>query len=377
MKTMRKQKSPPGHALRRIVPQGFKRASLAEQVAKSLRIKIHSGELRTVLPSERSLGAQMDASRPVIRQALHLLKEEGLLEIQRGSPAKILRSPPHKTGIKDRTPSRVILLLTDADFLLSPWSLQVLNELRRELSHQDYHLELAIEPELNRRNPEIKLRKLLDRYKAQNWILAGASEAVQKWFQKTPFHVIVMGNIFPSLHFPYVNDNLRAVTRHAAGVFLSRGHRHIAFLMRQRGSAGETDEEGGFLEAFVATPGTHGIVVRHRGQVEGIRRRLHEIFLKKSRATALLVSHAADTLVAMNWFLEKGIRVPGDVSLISFQWESFLERLRPLPAWYYTDPKVHARKLCRLIFHPVYQARSPRLLFPVFCQNETIRTLSA
>lgn len=348
----------------------FQRATLAEQLANALRESIRAGQLKKRLPPERALCEMLHASRPMIRQALHILREEGLLRIKQGHPAEVVRKASrHAVNVEKK---RVALLFANSGDLLSRWILMIIDELRRELYAQGFQFELLMEPGIGRKNPKALLQKLLDQHPASHWILAGTSAAVQEWFLERPLNVIMMGNSFPQFHLPFVNDDLRAVTRHAANVFRGLGHRHIVFLMREKGAAGEAEEEGGFREAFRSERDVHGLVVKHSGRVEQIRDRLAGIFSRQPRVTALLVSHAEDTLVAMNWFFEKGMSLPRDVSLISFQWESFLERLRPQPAWYYTDPKSHARKLCRLIFHPSQTKKSPRLLMPVFCKNGTV-----
>lgn len=353
----------------------FRRAALAEQLANALQESIRSGQLNKRLPPERTLCEMLNASRPVIRQALHILRDEGLLRIKRGQPAEIVRKVSRQgRGMEKK---RVMLLFANSVELLSHWGLIVVDEMRRELYAQGFQLELLMEPGIGRKNPKALLQKLIDQHHVSHWILAGTSAAVQEWFMERPLNVIVMGNSFPEFHLPFVNDDLRAVTRHAAHMFRGLGHRHIVFLMRDKGSAGEVEEEGGFLEAFHAGDDAQGFVVKHSGRVEQIRERLAGIFSRQPRVTALLVSHAEDTLVTMNWFFEKGMVLPRDVSLISFQWESFLERLRPQPAWYYTDPKNHARKLCRLIFHPSRSKKSPQLLLPVFYKNETVADLKA
>jgi len=79
-----------------------------------------------------------------------------------------------------------------------------------------------------------------------------------------------------------------------------------------------------------------------------------------------------DTLVVMTWFLEHGIRVPGEVSVISFQWESFLERVRPRPAWYRTDPAIHAIKLCRCLTRADQDCQGLSLIFPKFFKNDAL-----
>lgn len=337
---------------------------------ENLAEAIRSGRLSGRLPSERVLCDMLKASRPVVRRAMHTLRDEGILKITTGRPAEII-GPTRRVSVHGDK-KRVALLFIQPANSISQWSLMAVDEIRRGLSARGYQFELVVEPKASRGQPGKILPAVLARYSAHHWILAGASAAVQEWFREQPLNTITMGNAFPVTDLPFVNDDLRGVTRHAASVFLGLGHRRVAFLMRERGGAGEADEEAGFQEAFRSEREVTSLVLKHSGTVEQIRQRLRRAFSKQSKTTALLVSHAEDTLVALNWFWENGIRLPKDVSLISYQWESYLERLRPLPAWYYTDPKAHAKKLCRLIFNPPQDRKSPRLHIPIFYKNETL-----
>lgn len=67
------------------------RAERARQVADVLRQQITSGAfVGDVLPDERSLGYQLGASRNAVREALELLREEGLITRRRGIGTTVL-----------------------------------------------------------------------------------------------------------------------------------------------------------------------------------------------------------------------------------------------------------------------------------------------
>ena len=57
-----------------------------EEAAEQIAEKVRSGELRVGdrLPGERALAAQMEISRPTLREAIAVLVEAGLLTVQRG-----------------------------------------------------------------------------------------------------------------------------------------------------------------------------------------------------------------------------------------------------------------------------------------------------
>ena len=57
-----------------------------EEAADQIAEKVRTGELRTGdrLPGERSLAAQMEISRPTLREAVKVLVDAGVLEVRRG-----------------------------------------------------------------------------------------------------------------------------------------------------------------------------------------------------------------------------------------------------------------------------------------------------
>lgn len=376
MKSQRAERGSAGK--KRILGKGspagmeFRRLTLADQVAATLRRAIREGQFSESLPAERELCRMLYASRPVIRQALHILKNEGLLSIGSARSAGIVRRPRGVSGSGEA--GRVTLLFAEPRRIFTHWTLMVIDDLRRELHDRGFQFEVVVEPGLGRGDPRLRLEKLVRLHRSSHWILAGASRAVQEWFQANGGNVISMGNVWPGIKIPFVNDDQRGVARHATGVLLGFGHQAIVLLRRDEGSAGESIFEAGFHEAFSRSsrPGAQGIVFKHPGRLEALRDLLPRLFLRQPRPTGLIISHAEDALVVVNWMLEKKLRVPTDVSLISYQWQGFLEWVIPRPAWYFSDPKLHARKLCRLVLNPPQERKSPRMILPAFFNNGAV-----
>lgn len=67
--------------------EGFEALSLPESPAARIAARINSGEVRpgARLPSERTLAAELDVSRPTLREALHALQSAGLVVSRRKS----------------------------------------------------------------------------------------------------------------------------------------------------------------------------------------------------------------------------------------------------------------------------------------------------
>ena len=74
------------------------------QIADQLRTAIEAGELGPggQLPSERALMDECRAARGTVRQAIALLKSEGLIDIEHGRGAFVRRRPPIRRVAHDR-----------------------------------------------------------------------------------------------------------------------------------------------------------------------------------------------------------------------------------------------------------------------------------
>ena len=71
-----------------------RRPRLSDQVTAELERRILAGELEPggLLPAEPELGAELEVSRSVIRDAIRTLAARGLVEVRQGSGTRV--SPP-------------------------------------------------------------------------------------------------------------------------------------------------------------------------------------------------------------------------------------------------------------------------------------------
>ena len=69
------------------------RRRLTEEIAHQIEQLILSGELRVGdrLPPERELAAQLQVSRNILREAVSVLAQKGLVEVQAGSGTYVTR----------------------------------------------------------------------------------------------------------------------------------------------------------------------------------------------------------------------------------------------------------------------------------------------
>ena len=147
----------------------------------------------------------------------------------------------------------------------------------------------------------------------------------QKWshlqrFESAETPLVLVDRSFPDLKLPSVTSDNRQGAREAVNHLIDCGHRHIACLC---GLAGTTPNElrlQGYLDALAA----HGIAADKRLVVgEGFGK---EAGRKAARAlldcgvpfTAVFALSNLIGIAALEVLLEAGLRVPEDVSLVSF-----------------------------------------------------------
>lgn len=83
-----------------------------ERVADALRRRIRSGELRpgARLPTQQDLEHEFGVKRTVVRQALGILQEEGLVTMGRGAPATVSAPAVPGPGAEGPRPAGVLLV---------------------------------------------------------------------------------------------------------------------------------------------------------------------------------------------------------------------------------------------------------------------------
>lgn len=355
------------------LPQVRHRASLIEHTAAVLRDALATGVWKDQLPGERALCLHLDVSRPTLRAALLMLEQEGWVHSKPGSR----RTPAIPVSQAQPRSERIIALLSPVPLAeLVPFAQVWTDRIREFFSKEGYELQTHI----GRRwwhspNPQKELRTLAEQTPAAAWVLCSGTELIQRWFVESALPCVASGMTHAGIALPSVDLDHRATCRHAAGQLLSAGHQRVVFLRRSLGSAGDLESERGFFEAFRGSAGTHAQVAEHNGTPAGIRRKLDALLRVTPRPTGFLITHAMPALLVASELIRRGVRIPGDASLICRDTDLFLEYFSPGIASYKVDPELHARRLGRLVLQYA-KGGSPRnrlvRLMPQFTPAESV-----
>ncbi|WP_438479731.1 substrate-binding domain-containing protein [Oleiharenicola lentus] len=355
------------------------RLSLSAQAADLIANAIDNGTWQDSLPSERRLCEMLKVSRPTVRTALRILAKKGIVEIRHGRRNRLLK----RAGSAPSAQSRVVGLVTHEPFShMTLATYQVISEMRAHLADQGFTTEVLVCPmTASPRMQRHKLEEFVTRNRVYCCALLSVSKEVQKWFSTHSVPALVLGSCHAEFSLPSLDIDYRSVCRHAGGVFLSKGHRHMAFVVPNSGVAGDLASEVGFRESVKSNhqAEAHALIVRHNGTAQNIIRRLDALFNSAQPPTALLVAKPQYVFIVILYLLQRGLAVPDTVSLMARDYDRIFEGVSPPIAHYTLQDDTFAHRLSRLILQIVNNgllSPKPNLIFPKFFAGGTVKQLA-
>ncbi len=326
-----------------------KRVSLISETASVLRDGINRGVWIESLPGERYLADQLQVSRPTLRAALLLLQKDGMVRTAHGR-RRLIFPVENPTGSPQR---QVVGLINRSPVAQIPQSVfQLIMDLRHYLHRVGLESELYIAPY---QSPAVNKRKLEDFIKEKSiscCVLMHAPEEEQEWFYDRGIPTLILGSTYPSTELPSLDVDYYSVCRHAAGVFLRRGHRRLVFVRPDDRIAGDHASVEGFMDGIAQSPHTdaHGTVLRHRNLPADLERQLGLLLSSEEPGpTGIFTSNALETLITIMYLQRRGILIPKDISIIARDRDLFFDYLQPTITHYAYNTSIVCRRLTRLI----------------------------
>lgn len=353
------------------IPQ---KTSLVSQTAAILSERIQAGEWHKWLPGEHELCAQLHIARMTLRRALQHLQRVGLIRSSQGKPREIVA---RRRQTAPKLSGRVLLLTQVPMQYRLPFDAFWTNELRETLEKAGYHLELHANHASFGRAMTTSLERLVEQMRPVGWVLNNSTQAMQKWFSRRRLPCVIVGSRHAGVELPFVDKAYRAMCRHAAGMFLARGHTRFILLNPQSGAAGDLESEQGFLEGVAQgnRPEVQASIVRHDGSIADIQNKLNALIRRREPPTAILVSRAVYVLTVMGHLMRSGVRVPEDIALIARDHEWFLENMVPSVASYVQNAETMAKRISSAVLEMLESGIvSPGncQIMPEFKERETL-----
>lgn len=354
------------------IPQ---RSSLVSETLRVLREAIAHGRWQGELPGERRLCEEWHISRPTLRAALTALAAEGWVSIAQGKPTRVCQQQvPASPATAQPQTLTVGLLSPEPLHAMPPFVLLWVDELRSQLASEGHLLQVHVGRAWSGgKNPARALQTLTTTVPATAWVLYRSTEAMQQWFEQRQIPCVVVGSVFKGLNLPSVDRDHRAVCRHAVGLMAARGHQRLALLIQEPQYAGDRESEAGFAEgiqAAAAARGVTGHIQRHDGSREGLLKALDRLISARQRPQALLIARTSSALTVCTALLQRGLRIPQDISLICRDDDVFLDETLPQIARYSITAGTFAKRIFRLVRQP--GAKGETKVMPEFVKRESL-----
>jgi DNA-binding LacI/PurR family transcriptional regulator len=252
----------------------------------------------------------------------------------------------------------------------------VQNALLERLSQEGYSMHVETHAGLYQRFSEKEMLRLGHLPDTAGWVLYLSTRELQEWFAASGIPCVVAGSRHTGIDLANVEFDLRSSCRHAAGLFLARGHQELAFITPTAMTAGDLASAEGFREgAEKGRPPGRVTVINYDSSVADLCRVLREHMKRPPHATAFLVGWPEHTFTVLGCFLRHGVKVPENVAVISRVDDQYLSYAIPSVARYGIDAERMGRKAAELLLdqirHGPGKVRAISIM-PEFIPGETL-----
>ncbi|HWL50896.1 MAG TPA: substrate-binding domain-containing protein [Chthoniobacteraceae bacterium] len=339
----------------------------AFQIAEYLQKQVRAGQWSEQLPPERVLAAQLGVSRGVVRAALAVLQEQGIVT-ERSRRGTLVRKLSAQVSTGQLTVGILLLMkLEQTTHRTMAW----INELRRLLYQKQVRVEIY---DGYLRKPKF-FRNLGSHAQHDAWVMVYPNHEALRWSLRTGIRAVVGGTVDVSLGLPSVDIHYRAIGRHAAGRLAALGHRRLAFVVDRREWGADQETAAGLMEGAAAHPGMTTHVYHHNGSPEGICALTDQLLNMKQRPTGWLTAVAHHSLTILMHLQRRRVALPGDLSLIIQDAEPWQRFASPEPTRYVANvaqlAQATAREVLRLLAGGSSQGKPQRIL-PELTPGETL-----
>ena len=294
-----------------------------QQIANALRRDIAIGVFQDgqALWTEDALARKFEASRQTVRQAIAVLESDGLIVRRRGSGNYVTHGPRKQGSLLN-----VGVITTYITDYIFP---SIVRGIESVLSTGNCLMSLSATYNHTERE-----RALLERFLStpvDGLIIEGTKTAAlnpnislyeRLWERNIPY-------VFINGYYPQLTRNIHVVAdderggRQAVEALVQSGHRHIAGIFKSDDMQGQLRHQG-----FAAALRSHGLLLREEDVCWFTTENRHRFLQRGDSASFVdgLAAHA-DAVVCYNdeialalleELLGRGVRVPEQISLISF-----------------------------------------------------------
>lgn len=268
--------------------------------------------------SENELGEMFHISRQTVRKAIGLLEEQGVVRRVRGSGTYI--SFDRRENLEQR--NRIAVITTYVDSYIFPKTIQGVEKL---LFERGYSVQIAFTNNTLEREKNV-LEDLISRDDVAGIIVEGTKSGLpnpniylyrQLISRKIP--ILFINTFYPELEVPHVSLNDVKAAQMAVDYLISKGHRKIGAVLKLDDGQGRLRYLG-YLQAMEKarlTVTDSRIIWIDTDESKQLAYCTEKILNRAEDCTALFCYNDQVAFQLIRILLDKGIRVPEDISVIS------------------------------------------------------------
>ncbi len=309
--------------------QPIRLLSVVEQTVEHLRKGLHAGRWGGRLPGVVRLAAECDVSAGVVRAALLQLESEGLLSSQGLGRSRIIASRPLNTD--PLRPLRVGFLMHDAPSGEQSQTAQILLQIQHDLEAAGNTVFFSRKSQVELGYDVSRITRYVRENPADAWLVVAGSRELLQWFASQPVPAIALYGRTDGVQIARTGPDKVAAYIAATRALIELGHRRIVLITRRpRRKPTPGNAECAFLQELAK----HGIAMGDFNLPEweetpkGFSTLLETLF-RLTPPTALIIEESPRLVAAMLFLLERGIKVPEQVSLVSAEYDNTIEWCHP------------------------------------------------
>ena len=315
----------------------------AEQVAERLRAELYQGGWGGRMPGGSQLAVELGVGSNTMEAALRLLELEGLLVPQGAGRRRRIVLPEGKAA----RPLRVAILDHDppAVSLAEGYMVETVHRLG-EAGHSVIFADKCL---LELGMDMGRLARLVAKTEADAWVVSAGSREVLEWFAAQPLPAFALFGRLRGLPIAAVGPDKMPAALAATRALIEHGHRRIVLLARRMR---RLPVPGTYERTLLAELAVHGIETGAFNLPDweetsaGFNTCLKEMF-RHTPPTALILDEVLFLAATQQFLAGRGLRVPGDVSLLCTDADPAFAWCQPAIAHIRWDSRPVVRRVLR------------------------------
>lgn len=266
------------------------------------------------------------------------------------------------------------MLSPHSQFSLGSFLHGVLDTIVERLGAAGIRVEYEHRPRLFTRHSPGELARLTSLPDTAAWALLFATESMQRWYAERGVPCVVIGRAYPGVELPCVYPDTEAPARHAAGLFVQRGHLELVYFIAEQTSLNDRLGADAFAQEGMRL-GANVRIITHPRSASALSRRILAVLAEEPRPTAFFSGCPEHCLTILCHLFNEGFRVPTDASIISGQEDEFLQFALPKFARYRSDGMKLGRKAATMLLNLIRHGRGSRRtisILPEFIPGGTL-----